>query len=403
TEPPSMLKSSPARVPNWRKDEKSECSVKDKIAMFSSASSIPEKSSNLDNSSITKVSSPSSLIISSSFNKPVTHSSLNIYKTSDSKTNMDRTHSSLDLSYTPRLNYSTLPRKPSGTSSTEIVPRLTRATSFSGPSSLHTRSQSLSDIGRGSVEDMRKASLNALIEQRRRGISKLRGLVIPEKVSEVAAPSPSICDLPEIKSRDSILVKNSYASTPTQRSNISATNRWSTGPCVFNTGSTTTSSTNSSTSIVMPSPPWKASNTNNLPKYSPAFKRKSLTVYGMSTAVKDEPPASLESIPSPARVFLLQFTENIFISVFVHPLHNNVEKILGQGVGRAVECSVSYESNSDSSSIDYLIDECDSNPVSKRRLLQSKPVNSKASDVDLNQQGASDSDKHMHGKRKCIS
>jgi hypothetical protein len=64
------------------------------------------------------------------------------------------------------------------------------------------------DVGRGAAEDARKASLNALIEQRRRGISKLRGLVIPEKVSEVVAPSHTICDLPEIRSKDSILASN---------------------------------------------------------------------------------------------------------------------------------------------------------------------------------------------------
>jgi hypothetical protein len=32
---------SPVRVPTWRKDEKSECSVKDKIAMFSTAGDVP--------------------------------------------------------------------------------------------------------------------------------------------------------------------------------------------------------------------------------------------------------------------------------------------------------------------------------------------------------------------------
>ncbi|KAJ9595960.1 hypothetical protein L9F63_012853 [Diploptera punctata] len=46
-----------------------------------------------------------------------------------------------------------------------------------------------------------------------------------------------------------------------------------------------------------------------------------------------------------------------------------------------------HESDSNSSSSD----ECDSSPVSKIMLLQSKPVNSKASDVDLNEQGVSDS------------
>jgi len=98
-----------------------------------------------------------------------------------------------------RMYFSTLPRKPVTHESSVRPSTLTRT------ASLHTRSQSLIDIGRGTVEDVRKATLNALIEQRRRGISKLRGLVIPEKVSEVAAPSHTICDLPEIRSRDSIL------------------------------------------------------------------------------------------------------------------------------------------------------------------------------------------------------
>lgn len=150
---------SPARVPAWRKDEKSECSVKDKIAMFSAAGDAP--------------ATPRRRFSGSE----------------DAKT-----HSTLDLTYS-----STLPRKPEGPARATT---LARATSFSG-GSLHTRSQSLVDIGRGTVEDMRKASLNALIEQRRRGISKLRGLVIPEVAT--AAPSHTIHDLPEIRSRDSIL------------------------------------------------------------------------------------------------------------------------------------------------------------------------------------------------------
>ncbi|KAJ9583743.1 hypothetical protein L9F63_021906, partial [Diploptera punctata] len=87
-----------------------------------------------------------------------------------------------------------------------------------------------------------------------------------------------------------------------------------------------------------------------------------------------------------------------------------VEKIPDQRVGRAVKHSDSCpevdkntirefivsvlsedESDSNSSSNGYSFDECDSSPVAKRILLQSKPVNSKASDVDLNEQGVSDS------------
>ena len=101
-----------------------------------------------------------------------------------------------------RTYCSTLPRKSVAQEGSVRPSTLTRT------ASLHTRSQSLIDIGRGNVEDMRKASLNALIEQRRRGISKLRGLIIPEKVSDVVAPNHTICDLPEIRSRDSILTNN---------------------------------------------------------------------------------------------------------------------------------------------------------------------------------------------------
>ena len=110
-----------------------------------------------------------------------------------------------------RTCFSTLPRKPVAQEGSVRPSTLTRT------SSLHTRSQSMIDIGRGNVEDMRKASLNALIEQRRRGISKLRGLIIPEKVSEVVAPSHTICDLPEIRSRDSILTSKAPAVTSLQR------------------------------------------------------------------------------------------------------------------------------------------------------------------------------------------
>lgn len=88
----------------------------------------------------------------------------------------------------------------------------------------------------------------------------------------------------------------------------STTNRW-------NTEQMTTSSTQQ---LVIPSPPWKSSSsTNNLPKYSPAFKRKSLTVYGSTGPGREElrplfpisrpsaePPASLESITSSTRYFI---------------------------------------------------------------------------------------------------
>lgn len=99
------------------------------------------------------------------------------------------------------------------------APSLMRATSFSGSmpfvqdrkltvdstgNSQISRTNSLASTFRRPGDDSRRSSLNQLIEQRRRSISKLRGLVIPEK--EIVPIDQPIVDLPEIKSRDSILL-----------------------------------------------------------------------------------------------------------------------------------------------------------------------------------------------------
>lgn len=113
---------------------------------------------------------------------------------------------------------------PSNDSSNSVkptsTPSLMRATSFSGPTpftqnrdsltadsvsnSQISRTNSLASTFKRPGEEVRRNSLNQLIEQRRRSISKLRGLVIPEK-DTVPIDQP-IVDLPEIKSRDSILL-----------------------------------------------------------------------------------------------------------------------------------------------------------------------------------------------------
>lgn len=102
---------------------------------------------------------------------------------------------------------------------TTNAPSLIRATSFSGSTpfvqdrsslidsvsnSQISRTSSLASTFRRPGEDARRSSLNQLIEQRRKSISKLRGLVIPEK--ETVPIEQPIVDLPEIKSRDSILL-----------------------------------------------------------------------------------------------------------------------------------------------------------------------------------------------------
>jgi hypothetical protein len=58
------------------------------------------------------------------------------------------------------------------------------------------------DIGSGNVEDMRKEYINEIIEKRRSRISKIRGIIINEKVNEVVEKRKKICDINEIRRRE---------------------------------------------------------------------------------------------------------------------------------------------------------------------------------------------------------
>ncbi|KAG5345462.1 IL16 protein, partial [Acromyrmex charruanus] len=349
----------------WRQDDKSERSVRDKIAMFSSQSNLDAP---LFPNAITAAAATSN------------SKRLSKYKSSedvccDDKSNgqkdrpssfADRTQSSFDLTdsaktmtghdsakkYNQRTlslpqtvqpallspttqttrTPKTLPIVPPKSLSnplstfnsikptTPSTPSLTRATSFSGPApfvqdrdSLTTDSISNSQISRTNSlastfrrpgEDVRRNSLNQMIEQRRRSISKLRGLVIPEK-DTVSIDQP-IVDLPEIKSRDSILLHQ------IPKANIQ--DKWGSQSSLASNASTASQPVKATTSFKMPAPQIYS-------KYSPAFKRKSLTVCGTSVTTNStingsspikssqstamstfsEPPKSLESICSPTR------------------------------------------------------------------------------------------------------
>ncbi|XP_066996671.1 uncharacterized protein bbg isoform X2 [Anabrus simplex] len=421
---------SPVRNLTWRKDEKSERSVRDKIAMFSNAqdgqtSVLPPlrrlskysssedvfyQDDSMDSASVTlppgKMLSRSVLSVDkigqrspfsghnqSDLSPNFTASPSNLYKktspvynsSSDvssiaSVTSVETANPPKSLDYTTRtqsymdlpsssssayssgspdsslssaasvytLGYSsTLPRKlnhnrhSTAAPSTEVsqksnaAPSLYRRTSFcgaTGTSNLHSRSQSLVDVGaipsskrnsiagyKATAEDMRKASLNALIEQRRRGISKLRGLIIPEKVSEMATTNQAIIDLPEIKSRDSILsskpqlLSRDDSKLPFTRHSGSTTNKWGTATCSpldktssgVNASSTTVATSN------LTSLPWKSQTpVANMPKYSPAFKRKSLTVYGVSSSASSV-SSSLSSSREELRPLFENSTNNV--------------------------------------------------------------------------------------------
>ncbi|XP_032663944.1 uncharacterized protein LOC116840822 [Odontomachus brunneus] len=215
----------------------------------------------------------------------------------------------------PNINKSVGPCNNSNNlSKTPSTSSLTRATSFSGSMPFMqdrgaltadpqiARTNSLASTFRRPGEDARRSSLNQLIEQRRRSISKLRGLVIPEK-DPVLIDQP-IVDLPEIKSRDSILLH--------QVPKASIQDKWGSQSSLASNASTASAPLKATTSFKMPAPQIHS-------KYSPAFKRKSLTVYGTSmtsssingspikssqqsaTPTFSEPPKSLESICSPTR------------------------------------------------------------------------------------------------------
>ncbi|XP_072401899.1 uncharacterized protein bbg [Diabrotica undecimpunctata] len=197
------------------------------------------------------------------------------------------------------------------TSSTDLRPKMYESTEdlkygdfLPEPTPLYTRSQSLTDV---SSLSKKNTKWNQMYEQRRKGLSKLKGLVIPEAAESDLSPS---VNLPEIKSQ-----------TPTMYIPV---------PKLDNFSSSETISTSDAdllrTSIVIPS--WSPSTPSNLPKYSPAFKRKSLQVYPTSKSESDysntldfpmkycdkvspkgnkvsdddlNPPKSLESISSPTR------------------------------------------------------------------------------------------------------
>uniref|UniRef100_A0A146LUS4 Pro-interleukin-16 n=1 Tax=Lygus hesperus TaxID=30085 RepID=A0A146LUS4_LYGHE len=304
----------------WRNDEKSEKSVRDKIAMFSTAATQPAstavsafqlKKLNKFKSS-DDVSSAHSIPLSKNLKEvepksPIPDGSPPIKKgllpyhslldvTSDyggelSKKDSSRTQSTTDLSNiekydidTSKIECSTLPRKheqkSNGSGKMGHVPSLTRAVSFSGTTKLHSRSQSLTDVGARahlyncrSTEEARRSSLNHLIEQRKKSMSKLRGLVIPEKVMEVPPPK-FVVDLPEIQSKDCLLPNVTDRAPCKMTQPISKQYE----EPVHN--EKPVALPQNKAIPVMPVPPWRAeANIYDLPKYSPAFKRKSLALY----------------------------------------------------------------------------------------------------------------------------
>lgn len=127
---------------------------------------------------------------------------------------------------------------------------------------LHKRSQSLVDMS--TITEPRNGDRwSFLIEQRKRGLSKLKGLVIPEPVAEDDGIKRPVIDIPEIKNSNIVNVIPIISNEPVIR-NIST-------PIAPSTAT----------------PQWNPPNVNSIPKYSPAFKRKGLQIYSAVSVTRN--------------------------------------------------------------------------------------------------------------------
>lgn len=282
----------------WRtshngRDERSERSVKDKIALFtnepapqsttgrtqavSSKTKYPTLSCSVDNLSVGRSPMVSPVIRHSDVRTLPRHQ-LAVPAVSNNKSS---TISSVDRDTTP-VNLSERSRS------------LLDVAHYSPPPSNGNGQRHSSELQSPSDKQQRKLSLVNLAADSRRKLSlsnsKLRGLVIPDVVDGATSgcePSRAVIDLPEIISKDSVMVVGLAPLAPLRSPN---------GHHVFgnNSDQDVTDSVQQQQQQQKTTPlsslPWK-SNSPSLPKYSPAFKRKELTVL--------RTPYGSESVPNP--------------------------------------------------------------------------------------------------------
>ncbi|GLV43023.1 big bang [Carabus blaptoides fortunei] len=269
TKKPEINKTN-SRSSFWKKDEHSAGSVKDKIARFSSAENAePLLQDFSKQGKIYKSSENISDDASNLYNKKnrLSKSCICVNKIPNNQSGDQNTTKINTLYITPKQPDAIKLKAPEKSESEFAKPTLNHAASFAAKSNarIHTRSQSMLDMSSFDAPwnnpENRRLTLNNLIEQRRRGFSKLRGLVIPQ--NEIHSVEP-VLDLPEIKSKESNLLT---APRSTDRSKC-------------NSLDLSSISHQRSNSTNLQSPSWKNNTfTSNLPRYSPAFKRKCLQVY----------------------------------------------------------------------------------------------------------------------------
>lgn len=244
TKPPFKSATLGRRPINWRnKDEKSEKSVKDKIAMFSNSTSdishmlpkTPTKSksnmsSSYRNGSVAKstenIFSSSNVSRKSKVNGCIKKKAMSVENLDDYEDDGEEVGDRIDieLNYKPVSKPASLhspamsarpltlnigkaqsvenliepcesPKLPSRPPPT--APALSRRISFSG----YTNTQ---------IEENRQRSITNILENRKKSMSKLRGLVIPEKVAESDIQhGQKVFGLPVIRSKECDLINGS--------------------------------------------------------------------------------------------------------------------------------------------------------------------------------------------------
>lgn len=238
---------------------------------------------------------------------------------------ISRSNSSLKTPEYKINDFSSLPRKLKVLKSQEsretspetegYTSKLTRTISFNNPPLLQSRSHSMIDIHRNNAAD----SINKLMEKRKKNISKLKGLIIPEK-PEISVTSAAICNLPEIKIKtpSSFLGSTEFLERSQQYEHPSIMKqpipleRTVSNPDRKQPTSYERKRNNSVDNTIdqvdiarnLERETRKATSTwdlNDIPKYSPAFKRKSLTVYEKTKQLPTDANTKKVSPPKPPR------------------------------------------------------------------------------------------------------
>lgn len=234
---------------NWRKDEKSEKSVRDKIAMFSN-----DKIKPADRKIFTKSTENLLLDNGERSRKNVDVESLTLTKKAQSVDTLDTIDSNSENRFQENFTESTCDNNSSSkkfesapsneypynlraysvenlrdvetttAKQTPLIPNRTTITAPIIPASYAslprskpptiTRTTSFSGSrDHQNYDERRRTSISNLLEQRKKSMSKLRGLIIPEKTA-VAGETEQILDLPEIKSAETQKVTLMHSTQP---------------------------------------------------------------------------------------------------------------------------------------------------------------------------------------------